>query len=186
MNLFIDTLSEVNVLILFDNNKQIIKKYDFDVKMNESTKLIPEIDNFLKSNVLTYNDLDNIVVVNWPWSFTWIRTLVILVNTINFVIKKSITPITFFDLYDNYPIFKRSSKKDSFLKLSKNSEIEIILNDELEYKLLKDNLLNLNWCSDFANFNVNKSPNYQKVLDKLVLQDNKLIEPFYLKKPNIF
>ncbi|MDP5038999.1 MAG: hypothetical protein NWP80_00970, partial [Candidatus Gracilibacteria bacterium] len=99
MNLFIDTLSFDNVLILFDKNRNIIKKYDFDVKLNESTRLIGEIDDFLKDNNITYFDLENIVVVAGPGSFTGVRTVVILVNTINFIIKKNITPITFFDLY---------------------------------------------------------------------------------------
>jgi hypothetical protein len=48
-----------------------------------------------------------------------------------------LTSISYFDLYNNYPIIKSSSKKDSFFKKEKNSSIEIIYNDELE-KLLKN------------------------------------------------
>jgi tRNA A37 threonylcarbamoyladenosine modification protein TsaB len=51
-------------LILFNDNREIVKIYHFDVKLNESTKLIKEVDNFLKSNNLSYFNLENIVVVN--------------------------------------------------------------------------------------------------------------------------
>jgi len=64
MNLFLDTISPKNTLILFNDNREIVEIYHFDVKLNESTKLIKEVDNFLKSNNLSYFDLENIVVVN--------------------------------------------------------------------------------------------------------------------------
>ena len=82
MNLFLDTISPENMLILFDDNRNIIKKYGFDVRLNESTLLIEELDNFLSNLWYKYSDLENIVVVNWPWSFTWVRTTVLLINTI--------------------------------------------------------------------------------------------------------
>lgn len=186
MNLFIDTLSEVNVLILFNENREIVKKYDFDVKMNESTKLIPEIDNFLKNCDLNYNDLENIVVVAWPWSFTWIRTLVILVNTINYVIQKNITPITFFDLYDSFPVIKRSSKRDSFVKFDNLGEVLTIYNDELVEKLNEKWIKNINSCSDFEWFICNKIPDYEEIIKNIKFQNYKKIDAFYLKKPNIF
>jgi hypothetical protein len=53
--------------------------------------------------------------------------------------KLFLTPISFFDLYNNYPIIKSSSKRDSFFKKEKNSPIEIIYNDELEIFLKNEN-----------------------------------------------
>jgi hypothetical protein len=35
-------------------------------------------------------------------------------------------------LFNNYPIIKQSSKRDSFVKKTKNSKIEIILNTDIE------------------------------------------------------
>ena len=64
MNLFIDTLSKVNVLIEFDEERNILNKYEFDVKLNESTRLIEEIDGFLKQINKSYSDIENFVVVN--------------------------------------------------------------------------------------------------------------------------
>jgi hypothetical protein len=65
-----------------------------------------------------------------------------MVNTINFVINKQITSISFFDLFNNYPIVKTSSKRDCFIKKDKNSEIEIIRNDDLK-QYLKENKINI-------------------------------------------
>lgn len=140
MNLFLDTISPQNALILFDNNRNIITKYFFDVRLNESTRLIEEFDDFLQSNKLSYSDLENIVIVHGPGSFTGVRTSVLLVNTINFVIKKGITSLTYFDLFENYPIIKTSSKRDVFLKKSMGSEIEVISNDLLKEYLQQENI----------------------------------------------
>jgi tRNA A37 threonylcarbamoyladenosine modification protein TsaB len=64
MNLFLDTISPTNALILFDEKRNILKKYFFDVRQNESTLLIEKFDEFLSENNLKYFDLENIVVVN--------------------------------------------------------------------------------------------------------------------------
>jgi type III secretion system FlhB-like substrate exporter len=49
--------------------------------------------------------------------------------------KKNITTLTYFDLFENYPIIKTSSKRDSFVKMAKESEIEVIQNEDLVKKL---------------------------------------------------
>jgi tRNA A37 threonylcarbamoyladenosine modification protein TsaB len=50
--------------LLFDNNRQIIDNIKWEVKGNESSTLIPQIDILLKQNNYNYNDLENIIVVN--------------------------------------------------------------------------------------------------------------------------
>lgn len=186
MNLFLDILSPKNTLILFDNNKNIKNIYFFDVKLQESTKLIEELDNFLKLNNTKYSDLENIVVVSWPGSFTWLRTTILLVNTINFVIKKNISTLTYFDLFDSFPIIKTSSKRDSFLKMSQNNEIQILTNLEIEKLLLKKNIKKIFGDADFLkNRKIIKTPNYKNIIKNLKFQKNKIVSPFYIKKPNI-
>jgi tRNA A37 threonylcarbamoyladenosine modification protein TsaB len=64
MNLFLDAISPKNILILFDNERKIVKEYFFDVRQNESTLLIEEVDKFLHENNLSYFDFENIVFVN--------------------------------------------------------------------------------------------------------------------------
>lgn len=183
MNIFLDTISPKNALILFDEKRNILEKYFFDVRLNESTLLIEEFDAFLKKNNVTYTDLENIVVVNGPGSFTWVRTTVLMVNTINFVMKKNITTLTYFDLFENYPIIKTSSKRDSFVKMTKESEIEVIQNEDLVKKL--ENIQTIYWDIHLENFEIITEVNYEKIIQNIVFQNQKIVPAYYLKKPNI-
>lgn len=183
MNIFLDTISPKNALILFDEKRNIISKHFFDVRLNESTLLIEEFDSFLVKNKLNYKALENIIVVNGPGSFTWVRTTILLVNTINFVIKKHITTLTYFDLFENYPIIKTSSKRDSFTKIDKNSEIEVLQNEELPSKL--QNIQTIYWDIVLENFETKSEVNYEKIIKNISFDNQKIAQAYYLKKPNI-
>lgn len=185
MNIFLDTLSPKNVLILFDNQRNILNKYFFDVRLNESTLLIWEFDNFLKQNNISFFDLENIVFVNWPWSFTWIRTVVLFVNTINFVIKKKITTLNYFELFDKYPIIKTSSKRDSFVKFSKNEDIEVLQNDIILKKITQNWILNIFWDFTFDKINTFSDVNYENLIKNIIFQNQTISQAVYLKKPSI-
>lgn len=188
MNLFIDTISSEWNIILFDNNREIKNRIILNLKWNESSKLISNIDELLKSNNLEYQNLDNIVVVNWPGSFTWIRTTVLVVNSINFIIKKNITPISYFDLFKNYPIIKSSSKRDCFLKKDENSKIEVISNEELLNYLNKGHISDVYWEIDkevFSLVKIFEKIDYENIISEIEFKDFKEITPLYIKKPNI-
>lgn len=151
--------------------------------MNESSTLMPNIKDFLDRNNTCFENLENIVIVSWPWSFTWVRTTTLVANTISYLNKDTkITDITYFDLFDLYPIIKKSSRRDSFVKLSKEGDIKVILNTELadyikgEYVWDKIDLL------EFDNFS---KPNYEELIKNLTLLQKDIISPFYFKKPNI-
>lgn len=171
MNIFIDTISNTWAILLFDNNRQIIDNIKWEVKGNESSTLIPQIDILLKQNNYNYNDLENIIVVNWPWSFTWVRTTVLAVNSINYIIKKNMTALSYFQLYNKYPIIKASSKRDCFVQMKENSKIEIISNEILEEK----------WIS----LQMIEKVDYLSIIKELTFDDKKQIEALYIKKPNI-
>ncbi len=192
MNLFINAISTKWILILFNNNRKIIFEQNIEILWNESSKLILLIDEFLKKNKISYFDLDNIILVNWPWSFTGVRTIVLVINSINFIINKNITSISFFDLFEKYPIIKSSSRRDLFVKYKKNDKIQIVPNDKfiLKWKIYWD--LNNNLLSE--KFNIISNINYTKIISNIVFKTNdswkkiyktKLIEPLYIKKPNI-
>lgn len=187
MNLFLDTISPKNALILFNKNKDIITTYYFDVRLNESTRLIEELDSFLQSNELNYSDLENIVVINWPGSFTWVRTTILLVNTINFVIKKNITTLTYFDLFNNtYPIIKASSKKDSFIQINKESDMTVMQNTDIWEFLKTNNINKIYWDVYFwKDIETISDINYEYIIQKIVIAQNQIVTPFYFKKPNI-
>jgi len=183
MNIFLDSVSPQNVIILFDNDKNIIDKYEFNVLLNESSKLIFEIDNYLKSKNIDYKDIKNIVLVSGPGSFTWIRSTTIVVNTIAFVYNCNLTDITYFDLFDSFPIIKKSSKRDSFIKKTETKEVEVFANPEIISYLQDNNINQFYW--DFDLDGILKEPKYDEVIKKITLKNEKIIYPNYFKKPSI-
>ncbi len=189
MNLFINAVSYSWILILFNEDREITAKKHIEILWNESSKLITYIGAFLKENNTSYNDLENIVVVNGPWSFTWVRTIVLAVNTINYIIKKNITPLGFFELFNNYPILKASSRRDLFVKYEKNASIDIVMNEDFLENVQDNNIDVFYW--DVSNniiwtqISVITSIDYKKIIEKLEFQEKKIIEPLYIKKPNI-
>lgn len=183
MNIFINAISENWVLIVFDKSRNIIAQKNIKILWNESSKLISLIDSFLKENDTNYQKLENIVVVNWPGSFTWVRTIVLAINTINFITKRHITQLSFFDLFDNYPIIKNSSRRDLFVKYQKSATIEVVKNENFKFSWniywdIWNNMLseNIKTISDI---------DYTKIIKNIVFQKNTLIEPLYIKKPSI-
>ena len=200
MNLLLNALLTNWKIIIFDEDRNIISEKDIETLWNESEKLIWYIDEFLKENNLEYKDLENIVVFAGPGSFTWIRTISLLVNTINFVIDKNITSLNFFDLYDNYPIIKSSSKRDSFFKKDRNSEIEVIKNDDILEYLSKNNITKLYWenknllslstegfnpLNKWAKVEIFENIDYSAIINKIEFKSEKIIKPIYIKKPSI-
>ena len=171
MNIFIDTISNTWIIILFNDDRQIIDKIEWEVKGNESSTLIPQIDTLLKQNNTKYQDLENIVVVNGPGSFTWVRTTVLAANSINYIINKNMTALSYFDLLNTYPIVKASSRRDCFVQKEKNWEIEIIMNDIL--------------IEDWINIESIEKVDYSSIIQKIKLDNKKQIEALYIKKPNI-
>jgi len=188
MNLFIDAISSPCTLILFDNKKQIIEKATWDIKGNESSVLIPKLEEFLKRSSTIFSDLENIVVVNWPGSFTWVRTIVLLVNTINYLTKKKMTALSYFDLFNNYPIIKSSSKRDCFFQKNQGSEIEIIPNENIVEYCEENNINKLHGeakIEKWKDIEILDNINYESIIHNVNFTDTKKIEPLYVKKPNI-
>jgi tRNA A37 threonylcarbamoyladenosine modification protein TsaB len=140
MNLFIDTISPKNMLFLFDDEKNILHSYVFDVRLQESSRLIEELDGFLMTYKVSYTDIKKIGVVVGPGSFTGIRTTVLLANTLNYVVKGEMFGVSYFDLFSRYPIVKTSSKRDVFLKKTADCEIEVVTNEYLENYIKENNI----------------------------------------------
>jgi len=185
MNLFIDTISPKACIILFDNLRKILKKEFFDIKLQESEKLSSKIDDFINKCGIGYFDIENIVVVAGPGSFTWVRSTVLIINTIAYCTKSMITSLSYFDLFDTYPIIKTSSKRDVFIKESRLSEIKIIKNEEIKNLKIKNTL---SWDVNFdflKNYCIISIPDYENIIKNLSLDNKKIISPIYIKKPNI-
>jgi len=189
MNLFINAVSSNWKLILFNNNRGVLSDKDILVLWNESSKLTSIIDDFLNINKVDYKNLENIVVVSWPGSFTWVRAISLIVNTVSFTGETKLTDISFFDLFNNYPIVKSSSKRDLFVKKDKNAIIEIIKNEDFIEYLKTNKINNIYWDLNnnliIENSILNISIDYIKIIKNIKLLDKKIISPLYIKKPNI-
>jgi len=190
MNLFLNAVSEKWVIFLFDDEKMIVAKKEFNVRQKESTLLVGIIDDFLKENGQEYNQINNIVVVAWPWSFTGIRTVILVVNTLAFIFPNIyLTSLSFFDLFNNYPIIKQASKRDIFVKMWKDRVVENIKNEEFSSLIKEKNNLKVYGDYDQAELifwiNIDENINYSIIIKNLLFQKQKQLTPIYIKKPSI-
>lgn len=186
MNIFINWVSRDWCFILFDDNRNIIHQTTFQILWNESSKFITLLDEFLWKHNFQYQQIDHIVCVNGPGSFTGVRTVVLAVNTLNYIIRKHITPLSYFDLFSSYPIIKSSSKRDSFFQSDAKTSIEVIQNT----LILEDNshLKCFFWenpADIFSEKKIIDNIDYSAIIKKLEFQQFSQIEPLYIKKPNI-
>jgi tRNA A37 threonylcarbamoyladenosine modification protein TsaB len=199
MNLLIDSISNPWTIIGFSKEQDFFSQVRIDIAMNESSKLIWHIDTFLKENNFNISDIEIIVVINGPGSFTWVRTTVLIANTLAFRTHIELTPLSYFDLFSSYPIIKQSSKRDVFMKKSIASKIEILSNSECVEYILQNNIKKIYWDFDiFSKIAIVKEESqskndienvsevdYKNIIFWITFQNKKQIEPLYIKKPNI-
>lgn len=189
VNVCIDAVSSNGMLCIFNEKREILCRKNISMVWQESKLLLITIHEFLKENNLKCEDIVKMIVVNGPGSFTGIRTVTLIVNAIWYIYKNILfTPLSFFELYDTYPIVKASSKRDVFIKKTKSSPIEIMQNEEvLQY--LKENDIqtihgNVN-TSIFNDFTVAEEINYDIIIKNIEYQDEQRVQALYIKKPNI-
>lgn len=185
MNLFVNTISSKSFLAIFNDKQDIIASTNFEIKWNEASLLIPNIETFIKKNNISFQEIKNIVLVNWPWSFTGVRTASLVINTIWFITNANLSAISYFDLFNNYPIIKSSSKRDSFFKINQESQIVIIPNDELSDLLDEKWIKEIYWEWDLKNVKFFEKIDYTSIIKNIKLEKLTRISPLYLKKPNI-
>lgn len=143
--LFISTYDENIIIGLFSNNKLIAQKEKQTIKTH-SVYLIPLIEEILKENNLETNDLDKIIVVNGPGSFTGIRLGVtvgkMLAYTLNIPIKllTSIEAIAYSNTIPN-KIVEISDSKGKYIGIFENNKLIkdiVYLKNDLVKEYIKD------------------------------------------------
>jgi len=186
MYLFFNGVSSKWYIGLFDEHQEYITSEEFEIQGNESTKVIPIVDNFLTVNNISYTDLKNIVVVVWPGSFTWIRSISLVVNTLSYIYPHIyLTPISFFDLYSRYPIMKISSKRDVFVKYSESDMIQIVKNEDIELSTIEKIYWDIESERLSNDREIDSTIDYKLCMKNIVLKNTKIVSPLYIKKPNI-
>lgn len=93
ITLFIDTADKYLNIYLYDGlNKVSFFKEKND--LNLSIKLVPKIKEVIDNSSFSKNDIDQIMVVTGPGSFTGIRMGVTVAKTFAYSLKKKIMPIS--------------------------------------------------------------------------------------------
>ncbi len=187
MHVVFNGVSSCGYIWLFSHEREYIDSENFEIAGNESSKATSLIADFLEKQKLNYQDISNIIVVVGPWSFTGIRSISLIVNTLAYIYPHiSLTPVNFFDLFDTYPIVKSSSKRDLFVKYDEKSIIEIVTNSDFESRYTLSDIYGDTDINRFSAWYVLKdSIDYIWLMNDIQLKKEKRIAPLYIKKPNI-
>lgn len=187
MYLLFDGVSQDGFIGLYDKNRLRIAEKKLAISWSESTKTISSLSDFLSENNLHYEDITHIVCVTGPGSFTGIRTVTLVVNTLAYIYGNIyLTALNFFDLYRNYPIVKQSSKRDLFVKYNESDIIQIVSNDDFIESCSQKHIYgDVSHESIRESYRVHKYIDYDMCMQDIELQNNKTLAPLYIKKPNI-
>jgi tRNA threonylcarbamoyl adenosine modification protein YeaZ len=90
--LFIDT-HDKNVLIILFKDGKIISTEDLETKNKHSEVALPTIASILDNSNVDVSELNNIIVVNGPGSFTGVRIAVTIAKTIAYALSIPIRTI---------------------------------------------------------------------------------------------
>ncbi len=95
--LFLDTSSFFVTVALIDNNKYVFLFQD-EIRDDMSSKIMPLISKAFDKVSYSIKDIDKIMVVNGPGSFTGVRIGVTIAKTIAWALKKDIITISSLEL----------------------------------------------------------------------------------------
>ena len=182
--LFISTYDKlINISLLKDGKlKNALEEIS---KQNHSVLVMPMIDRILKDNKIKTNDLNEIIVVNGPGSFTGVRIGVVIAKTLSYTLNIPIKTITSLECI----LVSNKSNKNKLAIISDtkgkyvgyfNKENELLE----EFKYLKSNeyeeyiIDKKVYIIDDNKFDVESIYNYLK--DKESINPH-LVNPIYIK-----
>ena len=178
-SLFIDTHDEFVKIILFRDGQIVTKKIESS-SMKHSVITMPLIQSVLNENNINPNNINEIIVVNGPGSFTGVRIGVTIAKTFAYLLNIDIKSI---DVLEMKSIFINNDKKIVIEEEKNGKYIGIFENNNKEYKYLTNSEYN-----DFIKNNIiNNVDNidYEKVYEYLKSKENinpHAINPLYIKK----
>lgn len=164
--LFISTYDKlINISLL--KNGTVLNTLEEISKQNHSVLVMPMIDNILKNNNVNSSDLNEIIVVNGPGSFTGVRIGVVIAKTLAYTLNIPIKTITSLEciLVSNKSIknklaticdtkgkyvgyFNKDNKYIEEFKYFKDKEYEEYISDKKEF-LLNDDKFNVEYIYDY-------------------------------------
>ena len=175
MILFIDTHDNLITMALEnDNNIKVIEKVS---EYSHSIYCMSMIESLFKETNSSVNDLNKIIVVNGPGSFTGIRIGLSIAKTLSYVLKCDINTISSLDAYlisdDKY-----NGDKMAVIKDNKGYYIKVINDDKV--------IIPESYVTDLPDYlEVDKKLNVKKVINYLKNKESEnphLINANYIKK----
>lgn len=97
MTLFIDTADKDLIVGLF-NDKQTVKLNHYTNDVTLSSRLVPIVKNTIEESNVDKNNINKIIVVNGPGSFTGARMGVVVAKTYAWALNKKIVPVSKLEL----------------------------------------------------------------------------------------
>lgn len=158
--LFIDT-SSGDVSIAIVENEKIISKIIKNIPNQHSIYAVKFVNDVLENAQIDAKDIDNIMVVNGPGSFTGIRIGLTIAKIYGYLLKKDIITVSslramalssdakivipvidahhdnyyygVYDMFDNIILKDNFNNKDELLKqISKYEDADIVSNEEFD------------------------------------------------------
>ena len=182
--LFISTFSELITIGLLKDGIEI-ERLEKESTMNHSVFVMPMISDILKNNDLDTNDLNEIIVINGPGSFTGVRIGVTIAKTLAYTLS---IPIKVINSLESFAV-SYDSKNNKLVSIPDlkgkyigyfNSDNKLIidyvyLNNKEYEEYIKDKK---EYIIDNNKLDLNKIYNYLK--DKKSINPH-LVNPFYVK-----
>ena len=145
--LFISTYNEKVIIGLLNNGKEILKKEKTSLK-GHSELIIPTIDEILKESNLDVSNLNEIIVVSGPGSFTGVRLGITVAKTLAYTLNIPIKTISsieaiYYSTNNIDKIVTINDSKGKYLgKFINNKLVELVyLKESLAKEYLNNNNL---------------------------------------------
>lgn len=204
----INTALKITEIALVSGGKVLAEK-SWLSQNNESETLMPEIDKILKSKRLSYKDLEKIVVICGPGSFTGLRVGVSVANSISYIQQISVFEIDTFEFLrerNGKNAASTASAKEALVFFAGRTEVYVQLKEKEEPLILKienleEFLRDKRLSKVFGELTEDQkgflsSIKFQKpkktfgetllsLLKGKKLKEVKIVEPLYIKSPGI-
>ncbi len=177
--LFIDTHGEKILLAIYQEEKLCFKKEGSE-SQNHSTICMPLLTDLLAEANLLIQDIDDIIVVNGPGSFTGVRIGITIGKTLAFTLKIPIRTMTSLELYID------DAKENEYLVLKEKNGVYVgqkTQNQIVDYQYIK--------TSDLEDWVINKNICYCEKINEENLcifahqkspTNPHIVNPLYVKK----
>ena len=180
-SLYIDTHSEKVFIAIYENGN--IKKIEKISNKSHSEIVIPCLQELLNECNIGLNDIDEIVVVNGPGSFTGVRIGVTIAKTIAYSLNIPIKTITSLEAYgisenDKFDIIAVSDTKGAYSACYEANSFK-------DFSYRKNSDFNSYIKANNYKVSTNDKTNLDKILNYLKDKDYTnahLVNPIYIKE----